>query len=35
TASDILALMDEVRSRVLEVTGVTLEPEVRILGEDA
>lgn len=35
TASDILALMDEVRSRVLEVTGITLEPEVRILGEDA
>ena len=35
TASDILALMDEIRSRVLEMTGVTLEPEVRILGEDA
>ena len=35
TASDILALMDQVRCRVLETTGVTLEPEVRILGEDA
>lgn len=35
TASDILALMDQVRNRVMEATGVTLEPEVRILGEDA
>ena len=35
TASDILALMDEVTRRVREATGVTLEPEVRILGEDA
>lgn len=34
TASDILALMDEVRARVEERFGVTLEPEVRILGED-
>ena len=34
TASDILALMDEVTRRVFEQTGVTLEPEVRILGED-
>ncbi len=34
TASDILSLMDAVRSRVLAATGVTLEPEVRILGED-
>jgi len=34
TASEILALMDEIKSRVLETTGVTLEPEVRILGED-
>ena len=34
TASDILALMDEVTKRVFEQTGVTLEPEVRILGED-
>ena len=35
TASDILTLMDEVARRVREATGVTLEPEVRILGEDA
>jgi len=35
TASDILTLMDKVRSRVMDVTGVMLEPEVRILGEDA
>ena len=34
TASDILALMDEIKARVLASTGVTLEPEVRILGED-
>ena len=34
TAHDILALMDEVRTRVLAQTGVMLEPEVRILGED-
>ena len=34
TAHDILSLMDEVRARVLAQTGVTLEPEVRILGED-
>ena len=35
TASDVLALMDEVHDRVLSMTGITLEPEVRILGEDA
>ncbi|MBR2942941.1 MAG: hypothetical protein IKB82_06030, partial [Clostridia bacterium] len=35
TARDILALMDEVSRRVREQFGVTLEPEVRILGEDA
>lgn len=35
TAGDILALMDEVIRRVRERTNVTLEPEVRILGEDA
>ena len=35
TASDILALMAEVQSRVLAASGITLEPEVRILGEDA
>lgn len=34
TASDILTLMETVRSRVYEATGVALEPEVRILGED-
>ncbi len=34
TASDILTLMDQVKARVLEETGVSLEPEVRILGED-
>ena len=35
TASDVLRLIDEVARRVQEQTGVTLEPEVRILGEDA
>lgn len=35
TASDILALMDEVKARVFAATGVMLEPEVRVLGEDA
>lgn len=35
TASDVLALMDEVTRRVQAQFGVTLEPEVRILGEDA
>ena len=34
TASDVLALMDEVKDCVYRQTGVTLEPEVRILGED-
>lgn len=34
TAGDVLALMDEIKSRVFDATGVTLEPEVRILGED-
>jgi len=34
TASDILALMDEVIRRVRDASGVTLEPEVRILGEN-
>ena len=33
TADEILALMEEIKSRVFEATGVTLEPEVRILGE--
>ena len=35
TAKDILTLIDQVRSRVMEKAGVMLEPEVRILGEDA
>ena len=35
TAADILALMQAVKERVYSETGVTLEPEVRILGEDA
>ena len=35
TASDILALMGEVQSRVRARFDVNLEPEVRILGEDA
>lgn len=35
TAADYLALIAHVQKTVLEQTGVTLEPEVRILGEDA
>ena len=35
TAADILALIDQIRTRVMETTGIMLEPEVRILGEDA
>lgn len=35
TAADVLRLMDEVQKRVYACSGVTLEPEVRILGEDA
>ena len=34
TAGEILALINEIKSRVFDATGVTLEPEVRILGED-
>ena len=34
-AADVLALMAEIERRVYEQTGVQLEPEVRILGEDA
>ena len=34
-ASDVLELMRQIRERVYETTGVTLEPEIRILGEDA
>ena len=33
TAADIEALIDRVRTHVLEQTGVELEPEVRIIGE--
>lgn len=33
TAADVLTLMDEVKKCVYERSGVTLEPEVRILGE--
>lgn len=35
TAADVLSLMAEIRRIVHERFGVTLEPEVRILGEDA
>lgn len=34
TCSDVLALMEQVRQRVLNATGVVLEPEVKILGEE-
>ncbi|MBR0092305.1 MAG: UDP-N-acetylmuramate dehydrogenase [Lachnospiraceae bacterium] len=34
TATDILTLMRHVRARVLETSGVPLEPEVMILGEE-
>ena len=33
TCADILKLMEQVRKRVLNQTGVTLEPEVKLLGE--
>ncbi|MBQ7705686.1 MAG: hypothetical protein IJT73_09725 [Selenomonadaceae bacterium] len=33
TAADVLNLIEEVRRRVKEVHGVTLTPEVRIIGE--
>lgn len=33
TCSDILSLMKQVRQRVFDATGVTLEPEVKLLGE--
>ncbi|MDJ1304994.1 MAG: UDP-N-acetylmuramate dehydrogenase [Candidatus Midichloria sp.] len=35
TASDLEKLIKEVRNRVLEKTGVLLEPEIKIIGEDA
>jgi UDP-N-acetylmuramate dehydrogenase len=34
TAADFLALMDRVFSTVLEKTGVTLEPEIRVVGRE-
>ncbi len=34
TARDVLALMELIRRRVLEHSGVELEPELRIIGED-
>ena len=33
TCSDILSLMEQVRQRVFDATGVVLEPEVKLLGE--
>ncbi|MFH1277829.1 MAG: UDP-N-acetylmuramate dehydrogenase [Candidatus Eisenbacteria bacterium] len=35
TAADVLALVEEIRRRVREQSGVDLEPEVRIVGEEA
>ena len=35
TARDVLALMDDVRRIVFEQTGVTLEPEVRVIGKES
>ena len=34
TCADILELMEQVRKRVFDQTGVTLEPEVRLLGRE-
>ena len=34
TAEDVLGLIEEVRRRVCEVYGITLAPEVRIIGEE-
>ena len=34
TAADVLALMEIVKAKVLEVHGVRLEPEIKIIGED-
>jgi UDP-N-acetylmuramate dehydrogenase len=34
-ASDVLELMEIVKEKVLEVSGVRLEPEIKIIGEDA
>ena len=35
TCGDVLALMDRVRDRVLETSGIRLEPEVLFVGEEA
>ncbi len=35
TARDVLILMEEIVQRVKKQTGVTLEPELRVIGEDA
>ena len=34
-ARDILQLMEHIQTKVFETSGVRLEPEVRIIGEDA
>jgi UDP-N-acetylmuramate dehydrogenase len=34
-AADVLELMEIVKEKVLEVSGVRLEPEIKIIGEDA
>jgi UDP-N-acetylmuramate dehydrogenase len=34
SARDILVLIDRVRERVLKHSGIELEPEVRIIGDD-
>jgi UDP-N-acetylmuramate dehydrogenase len=34
TARDILALMERVRERVLQHSGIELEPEVKIIGDE-
>ncbi len=34
TASDVLQLMETIQNKVLQLFGVLLEPEVRIVGED-
>ena len=34
TAADVLALMASIRDRVYSATGVVLEPEIKVLGED-
>ena len=33
TANDVIQLIDQVKSRVNEMEGVDLQPEVRIVGE--